>query len=888
MKPTQFRRYIFLSLFSFLSMTGRNAYSGANFRQPVPEDSLTVRPAKVRIYNTERLSTVRPVIDGKLDDDCWKTGTWEDNYVQYIPNEGGKPSYKTELKILYDDKNIYVAIRAYDAEPDKIHRYAGLRDDFAGDIVGVNFDSYHDHRTGFEFDLTAYGQKIDLILTNPYNWDVSWNPVWYGKVGKEDSAWTTEMEIPLNQLRYSNEDEQVWGMHSWRWIDRLQEESDWEPLTKTGAGIMYQFGEIHGIKGLKKSRRLEIMPYALGQLNTYRPEPSNPYIGNGKVLGGNAGLDAKIGLTSNFTVDLTVNPDFGQVESDPSVLNLTAFETFYEEKRPFFLEGKTIFEYDFDDINLFYSRRLGHAPSLRIDPATGLYVKAPDKTAILSAAKLSGKTADGLSVGVLQSITAGEKARITDEFGNETRQTVEPLTSYTVARLQKDYHEGNTVIGGIFTSTNRFIHDDALSFLAQNAYTGGLDFLHQWNNKKYFIDMRLVGSNVTGDKKAMTLLQESSARYFQRPGADYLHFDTTRTQLNGYGGKFKIGKGTGKLQYTTELRWISPGLELNDIGYMQSADVIEQMNEVKFIMNHPVSIFNTYQVNLEQFNDWNFNSTFIRSGSHISFESQFKNLWQLSLNLIGHTGVNDTQILRGGYEMKMPFGIMTFDQISTDPARKVAFSFEYEMTRKGYNSLSSYSFSPGFRVRPVNTLRIAITGNYATNHDLLQYVTTSQTSLGTRYIMGSLNQRTLGFTFRIDYSITPEFSIQYYGSPFVSRGTYSDFKHITDPVADKFEDRFSIYKNLLRSEGTVYLDENSDKVYDYEIADPDFNFHQFRSNFVAKWEYRPGSLIYLVWSADRTGNLFPPSQGLGNSFNTLWDRFPDSIFLVKFSYWFSL
>ena len=309
------------------------------------------------------------------------------------------------MKILYDDKNIYVAMRAFDSEPDKIQRYAGMRDEFTGDMMGINFDSYHDHRTGFEFDLTAYGQKVDLVLTNPMNWDASWNPVWKGKEGFEDSAWVAEMEIPLSQLRYSNEDEQVWGLHAWRWIGRLQEESDWEKQTLTGPGVLYNFGELNGIRGLKKSSRLEIMPYALGKLNTFEKEEGNPFADQGRSWGGNFGLDAKIGLSSNFTVDLTVNPDFGQVESDPSVMNLTAFETFYEEKRPFFLEGKTIFNFDFDDLNLFYSRRIGHTPSYTYTPPDGQYAKSPENTTILDAVKLSGKTSDGLSVGLIQSLT---------------------------------------------------------------------------------------------------------------------------------------------------------------------------------------------------------------------------------------------------------------------------------------------------------------------------------------------------------------------------------------------------------------------------------------------------------------------------------------------------
>ena len=459
------------------------------------------QPIKQPVYTTSRLVTEKPAIDGKLDDECWRQGTWAGDYHQFIPNEGAKPTFPTEHNIQYDDKNIYIAFRAFDPEPDKIHRYADTRDNIVGDMVGINFDSYRDYRTGFEFTITAWGQKVDLVLFNPNNWDFNWNAVWKGKVGMEDSAWVAEMEVPLSQLRYSNEDEQVWGLHTWRWIDRFQEESNWEIQTRTGPGMLYNYGELRGINGLKKSRRLELLPYVLGDLKTMEEEPGNPYTQNGRAWGGNLGLDAKIGVSSNFTVDLTVNPDFGQVESDPSVMNLTAFETFYEEKRPFFLEGLTIFDYKFDEQNLFYSRRIGHSPSRTINPDDEHFVNSPDMTTIWSAAKFSGTTSKGLSVGLIQSITANEFAQITDHEGNETTQIVEPLSNYLVGRIQKGYDAGNTVIGGIFTSTNRFIEDKELEFLSNDAFTGGLDLLHHWKDKEFFVNAKMTGSYIQGSEE---------------------------------------------------------------------------------------------------------------------------------------------------------------------------------------------------------------------------------------------------------------------------------------------------------------------------------------------------------------------------------------------------
>lgn len=854
-----------------------------------PQDTTAKKGTVVQpVYTTSRLVTARPDIDGKLDDECWKHGTWAGDYHQFIPNEGARPSYPTEFNIQYDDKFIYVAFRAFDGEPQKIQRLAGTRDEFAGDMMGVNFDSYHDHRTGFEFTITAWGQKIDLVLFNPENWDFNWNAAWRGKTGLEDSAWVAEIEVPLSQLRYSNEAEQVWGMHTWRWINRYMEESNWERQSKTGPGVLFNFGELKGIKGLKKSQRLEIMPYALGELSTMKKEPANPFASTGRNWGGNAGLDAKIGLSSNFTLDLTLNPDFGQVESDPSVMNLTAFETFYEEKRPFFLEGLTIFDYKFDNESLFYSRRIGHTPS--VTPASGdsLYVDSPDMTTILSAVKLSGTSSKGLSVGLIQSVTANEFARLSDPAGNITTTKVEPLTNYMVARVTKSYNGANTVVGGMLTSVNRVIKESNLQFLPDDAYTGGLDLRHHWRDKEFYVDGRLIGSYLNGTTQAMTVLQESSARYYQRPGADYLDYDTTRTTLSGYGGKFSIGKGSkGFWRYSTGVSWLSPGVELNDLGYMNTADIINQENEIAYFVNKPVSIFRTYKIDLEQFNSWNFTGNFLGTGGHLAFSSEFTNQWSLGLNLIYHSAALDTKILRGGYDMMMPYTLMSFGGLHTDYSKKMTLGLDYSYEYRGNNSAVRYELKPGISYRPFRTFKIGVTGDFIDNTDNLQYVATRNLS-EMRYILGTIDQKTFGLTLRLDLNITPEFSIQYYGSPFISRGAYSEFKYVTNAEAEAYDDRFAIYNNPVLSEGEYQLDENNDMVTDYTISDPDFNFHQFRSNLVAKWEYRLGSFIYVVWSAERTGQTASSQASLKESYKELRSIFPNNIFLIKFSYWFSL
>jgi len=883
------KTYILFRFRMVLFLVIANQFFSYSSAQPVAvkQDSVKQSGPKEPVYTTSRLVTPKPVIDGKLDDECWKKGTWAGNFTQWIPKEGAKPTYPTEFNIQYDDKNLYVAIRAHDGEPDKILRLAGVRDELVGDIAGVNFDSYRDYRTGFEFSITAWGQKIDLVLFNPANWDFNWNPVWKCKVGLEDSAWVAEYEIPLSQLRYSRQDEQVWGLHVWRWISRLQEESDWEIQSKTGPGMLYNFGEFIGIKGLKKSRRLEIMPYTLGDLKTMKKEPANPFADKGRVWGGNAGLDAKIGISSNFTVDLTVNPDFGQVESDPSVMNLTAFETFYEEKRPFFLEGLTIFDYKFDNVNLFYSRRIGHAPSRPVFPNENLFVKSPDKTAIISAVKFSGTTSKGLSVGLIQSVTANEFAQLSDMDGNRSSVKVEPLTSYIVARVQKGYNAGNTVVGGMVTSTNRVIENANLESLSNNAYTGGLDILTHFKDKEFYIDARLIGSYINGSTEAITALQQSSARYYQRPGANYMNYDTTATSLSGYGGKFMIGKGSkGFWRYSTGATWLSPGLELNDLGYMNYSDIITQTNVISYLITQPVSIFNSYDVSLEQFNTWSFNGNYLGSGAHFAFNSVFTNQWNFAANLIFHSKTLDTKILRGGYDMIMPSSITSFGSLSTDQSKKVVALVEFSYEKTGNNSATNYEIQPRIVVRPFSRLKLSLAVNYMGNRDNLQYVDTKSFAYGNRYILGTIDQKTLGLTFRADLNLTPEFSIQYYGSPFISKGSYSDLKYITNARAAAYQDRFETYNNMVLPDGSYLL---NDPLYgSYSIANPDFNFQEFRSNLVAKWEYRLGSFIYLVWSSEKSGTTGNSNASFGDSYKQLRSIFPNNIFLIKLSYWFSL
>ena len=842
-------------------------------------------------YTTMRLATAPPRINGVLDDSCWKEGVWADDFIQVSPYEGNPASQQTEFKILYDDKFIYVAIRCYDNEPEKIEIRKAPRDGYSGDVTGIAFDSYFDHRTAFEFSLTAAGGKMDLVHQNIGKFDRNWDAVWYGKTALEDSAWTAEMKIPLSQLRYPDKEEQVWGFHVYRTIYRSGEINHFNLIPMDAPLLVPLFGELHGISGLQKSRRIELLPYMLGKINTFKKELDNPFASSGRKFNFGAGLDGKIGLSTNLTLDFTINPDFGQVEADPSVMNLTAYEVFYNEKRPFFLEGTSILTYDLDKDKVFYTRRIGQAPRGRPETIAGEYASVPDQTTILSAMKVTGKTEKGLSIGVVESITASEKAKISD--GQDTRkQIVEPFTNYLITRIQKDFRQGNTVIGGIFTGTNRYLSEPYLDELYRSAYSGGIDFQNYWKNRTYYFDLKTIYSQVQGSNESIINLQTNPVHYYQRPDADYLRVDTTTNTFTGHGGKIEVGRGgNGRFRFSENFNWRSPGLELNDVGYLKMADILSQKSRIGYDVIDPNKLFLTYSIYLEQENAWNFGGEYMYSSLATEYKSRFHSYWNINAGIKRMSTTLDTRILRGGPSFKVP-GSWEFSFGFTSDTRK-KLSFNMKVLNQSYDDLSWFiNLAPALDYRISSALQLDINGSYSKNRNYYQYVQTVNAGSNKYYLMGHLEQKTFGITLRLDYYVTPDLSIRYYGSPFISTGIYSGFKKVVSPGADNIDNRCYSYQQDEISynpvERNYYVDEDHDDVPDYSFNNPDFNFMQFRSNFVVRWEFKPGSNIYFVWTHDRTGMENSSDSCIGESLSHLFKIYPDNILLVKFNYWFTL
>ncbi|MFD2587449.1 DUF5916 domain-containing protein [Croceitalea marina] len=848
-----------------------------------------------RIYNTTYLvSEDRPKIDGIINDLAWNLVDWSGNYVEWSPDENTPPSHPTKLKILYDDKSLYVAFRCYDEEPGKIVSRLSRRDGFDGDWVEINVGSLGDLRTAYSFTLSVSGVQGDEYITNDgQNWDNTWNPIWYAKTNIDDEGWTAEIRIPLSQIRFGKAEEQIWGIQSTRRFFRKEERSVWQRTPQNAPGWVSSFGELHGLKNLKPQRQLEIQPYAVVSQNELGRKSNNPLIKDSETKL-NAGLDGKLGVTNDLTLDFTINPDFGQVEADPSAIALDGFQIFFLERRPFFIENKNIFDYAFSSSvnggrtfgfdNLFYSRRIGRAPQGFPSLQDGEFSKQPNISTILGAAKFSGKTRDGWSLGVLEAATTKEVAIITDGT-SEREETVEPFTNYLVTRVQKDFNNNNTFIGGIFTATNRSLTDN-LDFLHKSAYTGGIDITHNWKNRTYYMKGNLIFSSVLGTENAINRTQRSITHLFQREGTDHINIDPDATSLIGTGGNVQIGKGAGNLLFQTGITWRSPELELNDIGFQLRADDFRYYGWLGYRTTKPLKSMRSWRANYSHFAAFDFGGNL----NELIFNS---NTW---LNLKDNTWLNgfvdfkpvnyNNFLLRGGPRFRLPFEFALGGSLASDSRKKLRFGANFSIRRMDESALNRFSLGGSITYQPTNALTVSLFPSYTKSRDKLQYVITASFSDDNRYVLGTVNQETLNFPLRIDYILTPTLSIQYWGQPFISQGTYNDFKFVNDPLGNNLNETVAAFtqEQIEFDSGAYLIDENTDGTTDYSFFQPDFAFIQWRSNMVLRWEYIPGSELYLVWSQDAS-NFGDFSNALTTNLrNNIRDV--NNIFLVKLTYRF--
>ncbi|MGD2069905.1 MAG: DUF5916 domain-containing protein [Gemmatimonadota bacterium] len=831
-----------------------------------------------------------PVLDGRLDDAAWDAAQVAGDFVQYEPESGVPATERTEARVLYGQEALWVAVRAFDSAPDSIVGQLTRRDEESySDQVAVIIDSYFDRRTAFDFRVNPAGVKTDVYHFDDTSEDVGWDAVWDVATATDDLGWTAEFRIPYSQLRFRDAHRQTWGVNFFRQVARRQETDVWSPTDRSESALVSRFGELRGLVGLEPPRRLEVTPYTLARVRRQPGEAGDPFW-EPTAFSSTVGADARYGLTSDLTLDVTINPDFGQVEADPAQVNLSAYETFFPERRPFFVEGSNLFAFslamgDGDDAveSLFYTRRIGRAPQGDVDLDGDGFTRAPDNTTILGAAKLSGKTATGWSIGVLGAVTGEESAEVAPEGADLREQVVEPRTGYGLARVQKDFREGRTALGVIGTVVARDrAAADALE-LRRDAVAGGVDFRHRFGDDAYVVDGYVLGSYVRGSAASIDRTQRSSAHWFQRPDAEHVEYDPGRTSMSGFSAQASLGRITGHWRWATGFQSRSPGFEVNDAGYMRESDFTSVFAYGGYDQSTPQGPFRRWRINLNAWNGFSWGMERYNSGGNVNGSFQLANFWW------GYAGVNynhgglSNGLLRGGPAMRREPQWNGWSGLGTDERKPVRLNLNANWNVRPESDSWRVSVSPTVSWRPSGRASLGV-GTFVTrNVDDLQWVDALEVGGEDRWVFGRIHQTTVGLTGRLDYAFSPTLSLQLYAQPYVSAGMYDEFKQVVDPRADGYADRLGLLAPALE-DGTYEADLDGDGVAE-AWDDPDFNFRQFRSNAVLRWEYRPGSTLYVVWSQGRNQYLEDGRFDFGRGMDGLFGAHPDDIFMLKLSYW---
>ncbi len=833
------------------------------------------------------------VIDGRLDDAAWQTAEAQGRFVQREPHAGRPPSFDTEFRVLYDDHALYVGVRAHDPQPALIRGLLTRRDvESSSDWVALKIDSYHDRRTAFGFAVNPAGVQLDVLHFNDVEFDMGWDAVWESAAQVDERGWMAEIKIPYNQLRFSGAREHVWGLQLIRRVQRTQEVAVWAPWPKEASQEVSLYGTLVGIQDIGPPRRIELLPYLLIGSQLYRTETGDPLNASPDVLAG-AGVDARIGLGSNVTLAATINPDFGQVEADPSQVNLGASEIFFAEKRPFFLEGTDIFRFslgqgdgDGSVETLFYTRRIGAPPHEELD---GDFIDEPDVTTIYSAAKLSGKTAGGWSFGLLDAVTGQETARVTTADVT-TEPVVEPFTNYAVGRVKKDFRDGRTTVGGAMTAVNRSLEGVRLDWLHDQAYTGGLEVWHKFWNDNWGADLRLAGSWVHGAPEAIDETQRSSVHWYQRPDADHLDYDPTRTSLAGTSLLWSFGKnGGGHWRFATGGDGRTPGFEANDIGFQRAADYYVNWWWAQYRDDEPGGLLKQWILNWNAWRVWDTAPQHYSTGGNMNGSLTFLNFWGVG----GGGGVNynvqDRDALRGGPLLRRDPQPVGWFNAWSDTRKAVSGNLNGFGGFTPASGQWNWSLAGFVGVQARSNLELSIGPLVAAQVTDDQYVDEIPDSMGEpHYVLARIRQVTTALTLRGSYTVSPTLSIQLYAQPFVSAGRYTAYKEPTDPQADDYDDRYTEISDYTDMDGFRSVDTDGDGTTDYEFELADFNVRELRSNLVMRWEYRPGSTLFLIWSHGRARDAPDGRFALTSDLGDLADEPGEHVVLAKLNYWFGL
>jgi hypothetical protein len=811
------------------------------------------------------LAAEPPVLDGRDDEAVWRSAPVIDQFLQAKPSEGAPARFRTEARVAYDGRHLYVFVRAFDPHPDSIVGLLARRDEAPpSDEIVLFLDSYHDRRTGYEFVVNPAGVKSDYAIYNDGDEDVAWDAVWDVATRIDSLGWTAEYRIPLSQLRYSGKSNVTFGFLVWRTIHRHTETVTWPLYHTSRSGLPSQFGELTGLEGLEPPARAEIIPYFLTQ-NVTGP-PSAGYARDQEV---SAGGDLKYRMGSNLLVSATVNPDFGQVEADPSELNLSAFETFFEERRPFFVEGKGLFTFTVNCVvvvdcstgeGLFYSRRIGREPQLATTYGDD---SSPTATRIIGAAKVTGRMRGGFSLGVLDAIT--------DDVAGPGGTTLEPTTNYAVLRGNQDLSGGNTSLGFIATAVNRSLDPSTEPYLHGSAYTGGVNARRRFASR-YEVSGSFDMSRVAGSEGAIAITQQDPVHLYQRPDGP-LVFDSTRTSLSGTNLELRLAKVGGKrLQFETAYQRRTPGFEINDVGFLRQADQQAWTTWATLTFRDPNRVFRELRWNFNNWEYWSAAGLPTERAFNTNVHTRFNNRWWLHLGgTLGQLGATYCdRCARGGPAIRQDAYIAPWLVIEGDDRKPLIPTLNVNYMNGDGGRSETISAEPELKVNLSSRFTTTIGARWEGNRNDIQYYGTFGDAAGElHYTFAHLQQETLSLTWRLGYTFTPNTSLQIYASPFVAKGTYSDVREVAYARAEEYDARYRPYG-------------------DPEVAGPPggFNVQEFRSNVVFRWEYRPGSTLFLVWSQGRNASEeVEGTRSFRGDLSNLFDQHADNTFLVKVSYW---
>jgi hypothetical protein len=825
-------------------------------------------PVPPVVINAIAVPTSSPiVIDGKLTEPVWELAPPINEFVQRDPAEGSAPSQRTDARVAFDAVALYVAVRAYDTEPQRIVGMLTRRDQRSpSDWLKIVVDSYYDRRSAYEFAVNPVGVKTDRYYFNDGASDDSWDAVWDVQVAREADGWTAEFRIPFSQLRFNNTEGGPVGFAVIREVGRLAETSTWPLLSRNANGFVSQFAEVRGLRMGGSPKKLELLPYTVGSFSL-SPASTNPFTERTDPAG-SLGLDLKYAARPGLTVTATVNPDFGQVEADPAVVNLDAFETFFQERRPFFVEGSGTFQFNVDCSDgmctgLFYSRRIGRTPQASAALLDGEYAESPVAATILGAAKLTGRVGK-FSIGALSAVTAQEQATIAGVGLTRREQAIEPLSGYGVIRARREFANQSNV-GFMMTSTNRKLVD-SLNFLPDDAYSGGVDYDIRLS-PRFNLSGFWAGSRVEGSTEAIARLQRNTVHAFQRPDADHVELDATDTALSGHAGAFNIGKIAGeKTRFSANYGFKSPGFDINDLGFQRRADERYVSHWFQMRDQVPGRFTRSFIWNLNQYAGWNFAGDRLFSGGNVNMHWTWKNYYTTSFGFNVNGAPFRDRITRGGPGVRGNSNLATWHNFGTDGRKPLSLFYNgyFESDRKGTTRVN---VGPSMTWRPSSATSVSTGFRYNINNDDAQWVENKDHDGETRYVFARLKQRTSAFTFRVNYTLTPNLSIQTYAEPFVSAGAYSDYKTLVNGRAAEYKDRYRSY------------------AYDDSA---DFNIRSFRTTNVLRWEYRPGSSLFVVWQQNRSGVDDVGNFDFGRDFGGVFSAPAHNVFLVKLSYWLNM